>query len=40
MLPAVRAFVDRSTDVLVHDYLHAHPVMTDGHVTDRGLQAL
>jgi hypothetical protein len=26
-----------STEVLVHDYLHVHPVMADGHVADRGL---
>ena len=26
-----------STEVLVHDYLHMHPVAVDGHATDRGL---
>jgi hypothetical protein len=26
-----------STEVLVHDYLHMHPAVIDGRVTDRGL---
>jgi hypothetical protein len=26
-----------STEVLVHDYLHMHPVAVDGHASDRGL---